>query len=503
MSQVPSMWFAILFCVFVIASKDSRVLGQENSPPDLWQFDGRTDLQISGIYPHLTTYGIYSQAGGHFLPRHEECGIGAIVPWANKLWMVTYAPHMPNGSEHKLYSIDDDLAQPMTVYPESVGGTPAGRMIHAESNQLLIGHYLIDDHGNVRVISPKAMPMRVTAIARHLTDPQHKVYYIDMEGAIWEADVNTLKATQLFKKPVPGWHGKGGYTSQGRLVVSNNGELSVGDYRDVLVGGKSQIPEERGVLAEYDGREWRIVERRQFTEVTGPNGIAGGSDGNEPIWSVGWDHRSVRLKLCDSGNWYTYLLPKAAYCNDASHGWYTEWPRIREVTDGRWMMDMHGMFFEFPKSFSRANSAGIKPIGSHLRYVPDFCAWNGKLVLASDETSIQGNPLAGQPQSNLWFGSYNELQHWGPASAYGGPWVEDNVNADTNSDPFLIDGFDRHGSLEHRPPTVAWRRDIHYRSRSKGQWPMGRTRHSLSSQRQLPTVHLAPRTPSCVDSISN
>jgi len=107
------------------------------------------------------------------------------------------------------------------------------------------------------------------------------------------------------------------------------------------------------------------------------------------------------------------------------------------------MMDMHGMFFDFPRAFSAANTAGIRPIASHLRYVPDFCEWNGQLVLASDETSIQGNPLAGQPQSNLWFGSYEDLKSWGPASAYGGPWVGDNVKRGVPSDPFLIAGFDR------------------------------------------------------------
>jgi hypothetical protein len=403
----------------------------------------RTDIQISGIYPHLTTYGIYSQNGAHYKGGHRECGIGAIVPWAGKLWMVNYAPHQPKGSEHKLYSVDPDLNKPMTVHPESVGGTPAGRMIHKESNQLLIAHYLIDSRGEVRVISPNEMPIRVTAIARHLTDPKNKVYYIDMEGSIWEANVHTLAVKRLFKKPVPGWHSKGGYTSQGRLVVSNNGELHVGNYNDLLVGGVAKIEEERGVLAEFDGKEWSIVERRQFTEVTGPNGITGGSDVDDPIWAIGWDRRSVRLKLLEDGRWHTYLLPKAAYCNDASHGWYTEWPRIREITAGRWMMDMHGMFFEFPKTFSSKNSAGIKPIGSHLRYVPDFCEWNGKLVLATDETSIQGNKLAGQPQSNLWVGSYEDLKSWGPASGYGGPWIEDHVTANTPSDPFLVAGFDR------------------------------------------------------------
>ena len=401
----------------------------------------RTDLVISGIRPHLTAYGIYSQHGAHLKPGHNECGIGAVVPWAGQLWMVNYAPHQPKGSEHKLFSIDSDFR--MTIHPESVGGTPAGRMIHHESNQLLIAHYLIDSKGKVRVIPIEKMPIRVTAITRHLIDPANMVYYIDMEGSIWEANVHTLDVTRLFKKPVPGWHGKGGYVSQGRLVVSNNGEHAAGTYDDLLVGGHPKNDEERGVLAEFNGQTWNIIERRQYTDVTGPAGIAGGSDGKDPIWAIGWDRRSLRLKLLEDGEWSTYLLPKAAFCNDAIHGWYTEWPRIREVADGRLMMDMHGMFFDFPKTFSTKNSAGIRPIGSHLRYVPDFCDWNGKLVLATDETSIQENPLAGQPQTNLWIGDYEQLKDWGPASAYGGPWIEDVVRADEPSDPFLIAGFDR------------------------------------------------------------
>lgn len=405
--------------------------------------DDRTDLRISGIYPHLTTYGVYSQNGAHEKTGHNECGIGAIVPWAGKLWVVNYAPHKPQGSEHKLFSIDPDLSRPIAIHPESVGGTPAGRMIHAESNQLLIGHHLVDSQGHVRTISPAVMPMRVTAIARHLSDPANKVYYIDMEGAIWEANVHSLQVERLFKKPVPGWHSKGGYTSQGRLVVSNNGELAVGDYRDLLVGGKPRDAEERGVLADWDGQQWRIIERRQYTEVTGPNHLAGGGDSDDLIWAIGWDRRSLRLKVCERGEWFTYLLPKAAFCNDASHGWYTEWPRIRPIDDGRWLMDMHGMFFEFPPTFSHTNSKGIVPIASHLRYIPDFCHWNGQLVLASNDTSIQENPLAGQPQSNLWFGDDSELSHWGPASAYGGPWIRDLVRANQFSDPFLIAGFAR------------------------------------------------------------
>ena len=52
----------------------------------------------SGIYPHLAYYN-----------NEGECGTGAIVPWQNRLWVVTYGPHLPWGSSDKLYEITDTL----------------------------------------------------------------------------------------------------------------------------------------------------------------------------------------------------------------------------------------------------------------------------------------------------------------------------------------------------------------------------------------------------------
>jgi hypothetical protein len=399
---------------------------------------------ISGVYPHLTTYA----DNGNLGDRLNECGIGAVVPWAGKLWMVNYAAHEPHGSDHKLYSIGDDLE--LTIHPESVGGTPAGRFIHRESNQLLIAHYLIDASGKIRVISPKVMPGRITAMARHLTDPANLIYYVDMEGMIYEANVHTLEVKKLFHKSVPGWHAKGAYTAQGRLIIANNGEHVGGSFRGgisqseveaILARIEAKSPDERGVLATWDGTTWDVLERKQYTDVTGPGGLHGNTHDSDPAWSIGWDERALRLKLLDDGTWHTYLLPKSSFNNDAIHGWYTEWPRIRQVTDDRWMMDMHGMFFDFPATFSAANTAGLAPIGSHLRYVPDFTMWNDRLVLATDETSIQGNPRAGQPQSNLWFGTLADLKKWGPGSGYGGPWMNEPVAAHQPSLPFLVNGF--------------------------------------------------------------
>ncbi len=419
-----------LLSVFVIGKLDAQP--RENP------------IFISGIYPHLTTYADNGNLRGNL----NECGIGAVVPWGDKLWMVNYAAHEPGGSDHKLYSVGEDLK--LTIHPESVGGTPAGRMIHKESNQLLIAHYVIDAQGKVRAVSPQVMPGRITAFTRHLKDPENWVYVIDMEGMIYELNVHSLKVNKLFHKAVPGWHAKGAYVSQGRLVIANNGEHVGGSFRRgiteeeaeaILKRIEARHEDERGVLASWDGDYWEVIERKQYTDVMGPGGLYGNFNDSDPIWSIGWDSRSLRLKLLDDGEWYTYLLPKSSFNNDAIHGWYTEWPRIRRLSGDDWMMDMHGMFFDFPPTFSTNNTAGLSPIGSHLRYIPDFCEWNGRLVLATDETSIQENPRAGQPQSNLWFGSRDDLKKWGPGSGYGGPWIEDAVAANVPSLPFLVNGF--------------------------------------------------------------
>ena len=412
--------------------------------------------KISGIYPHLTTYA-HGRVNGEY-GFGSECGIGALTEWNDKLYMINYATHYPKGSEHKLYIIDQDMN--MEIFEGSIGGTPTARMVHQESKQLLIGPYVIDSIGQIRVIPYSRMEGRLNAYARHLKDPENMVYMYDMEGMLYEVNVNTLAVNRLFQDPLPGWHGKGAYTSQGRLVVSNNGEHAKEgratqdkddwenehyQWEESWKVDKEGVfgPDNLGILAEFDGDNFNVVERSQFTDITTKHGIYAIPNDDSPLWAIGWDAKSVRLKVMDQGIWHTYLLPKATYNNDPPHGWFTEWPRIRSIGNGKMMMDMHGMFYDFPESFSASNTAGIKPIGSHLRYIPDFMNWNGQIVLATDETSIQGNPLAGQPQSNLWFGSYEQLSEWGPASGYGAVWLKETVSAKQVSEPYLMAGFDK------------------------------------------------------------
>ena len=178
-------------------------------------------------------------------------------------------------------------------------------------------------------------------------------------------------------------------------------------------------------------------------EVTGPGGIYGNASEDDPLWSVGWDKRSLMLKLLDGGKWTTYRLPIADFSYVASHGWYTEWPRIRQIgPDGEYLMNIHGGWFNFPGSFSRSNPAPPKPIGSYLKITGDYARWKDQLVFGCDDTAITGgNKYAGQSHSNLWFTTWDKLYECGQPFGYGGPWTHDDVAANAESDPYLFAGY--------------------------------------------------------------
>lgn len=414
--------------------------------------------QISGIYPHLAMFN-----------KEGECGTGAVVPWADRLWVITYGPHLPFGSTDKLYEITPELEQ--IVRPESVGGTPANRMIHRETQQLLIGPYVIDAERKLRVIPPNKMPGRLTGNARHLTEPASKAYYATMEEGLYEVDLKTLAVMGHIKdgnapkkgfsketmpatlsSELPGYHGKGLYSGQGRVVYANNGD------RDKRVLTDPATPS--GALGEWTkhGDDWRLVRRNQFTEVTGPGGISGSEHPEtDPIWSVGWDHRSLILMCLDAGKWHSYRLPKSSHSYDGAHGWNTEWPRIRYIGEESLLMTMHGAFWKFPKTFTPANSAGISPRSNYLKVIGDFARWGDRIVLGCDDSANKEflnvrkakGKLAGpgESQSNLWFVHPGRLDELGPVIGRGAVWLEDAVKAGEVSEPYLFSGY-RHRSLQ-------------------------------------------------------
>lgn len=410
---------------------------------------------ISGVVPRLAVKADH-------VPR-SETGIGALMPWADRLWFVTYVAHKaPTGGGTGLFTIDDDLQ--LTKHPESVVGTYANRLVHKESSQLFIGPHVIDVDGNVRTIDA-LVDTRLTATCRHLTEEADKVYMLGMEGEFVEVNVHTLAVSHLCdllqELDVTGYpHFKDAYTRHGRVVVVNNSYFA----KDFVRG------ESDGRLAEWDGTEWRVLARTQFNTLAGANGIG------PALYAVGQDRASALLHvyLPETG-WRVYRLPKATHTQD--HAFTTEWPRIREVESERLLMDASGMFYELPPMTYGNAVWGIRPIASHLRIVGDFCSWNGMLVMAGDQTTPIGdsNPVAGQPQANLWFGKTDDLWQWGKPQGWGGPWWETEVEADVPSDPYLMTGFDQKClHLSHDAPA---RVDVHLEIdfMGNGRWHRYRT----------------------------
>lgn len=387
-------------------------------------------MNISGVLPNLAVKAEH-------LPQRTETGIGALMPWANRLWFVTYVAHKAGtGGGTGLFSVDDDLN--LTKHPESVVGTYANRMIHTESNQLVIGPHLIDIDGNIRTFTD-LINIRITATARHLSDPANLVYMLGMEGELFEANVHTLQATQIanllvelntVKPGEPGYsvlHMKGAYTAHGRLVVANN------TYNNLDHTGASL----QGRLAEWDGKTWTILDTAQYNEVTGA--VSGIGDA---IFATGQDRASAILRVFVGGQWRVYRLPKGTHTQD--HTFTTEWPRIREIESERWLMNTCGMFYELPAMQYGGAVWGVRPVSTHLRIIGDFCSWNGLLVMAGDQTTPinDSNPFVGQPQANLWLGKSDDLWQFGKPKGWGGPWYRTPIKAGVPSDPFLMTGFE-------------------------------------------------------------
>lgn len=401
-------------------------------------------INISGIVPNL-------HVKADLKPRRSESGIGALMPWADRLWLISYTSDgIKSGAGTGLFEITENFR--IHKKSESVVGTYANRMIHSQSDQIIIGPHIIDTNGNVKTIK-SIQNHRIASTMEHLNDPENKVYFLTMEGLVFEVDVNTLKAKKLFdvskeldiqsgqyhiKLPaavqnrIPITEGaqphfKAGFTSKSRVVIANN------TYDEYDFEGRRAS----GRLAEWDGKKWNVLERTAFNEVTGRKNM-----GNV-IFATGWDKASAILKVFVNEQWSTYRLPKASHTYD--HYWQTEWPRIREVESERYLMDCHGMFYELsPIAFS-GKIWGVRPISTHLRVIPDFCSWQGFLILGGNQVSpiYDTNIITGQPQSGLWFGKTDDLWKFGKPKGWGGPWWEKAVIANYPSDPYLMMGFDQ------------------------------------------------------------
>lgn len=380
-----------------------------------------TPLAGQSFLPGLPNVGFRSDN----VPERTECGIGAMMPWADGLYIVTYNSHRKaTGTGLGLYRLNDEL-KPELIHLHN--GTHANRMVHHESNQCIIGPYIIDSGGRWKYIQAFE-DHRLTSTMRHLKDPANRVYFQTMEGLFFEMDVTTLKTTLLFDlvkemKITKPPHFKGGYTSQGRVVVTNNGFYGYGD-------------DQAGLFEWEGGASWKRLSNKPHMDVAARQNMGG------VMFATGWDESSVLFWALVEGKWQKYRLPKGSHSTEQA--WQTEWMRIREVETEHFMMDIQGMFYELQPMAFEGHIWGVKPICQHLRIIPDYCAFRGLLALGGNQTSPNGdnNAVVGQAQSGIWFGKTDDLWSWGRPQGWGGPWRDAEVQAGIPSDPFLFTGFE-------------------------------------------------------------
>lgn len=77
-------------------------------------------LRIGNVLPQATVF-----APG--LGSDSETGIGALIPWADRLWAIGYVAHV-RGEGIGLYSMGEDLV--LEKHAASVTGTFANRLVH-------------------------------------------------------------------------------------------------------------------------------------------------------------------------------------------------------------------------------------------------------------------------------------------------------------------------------------------------------------------------------------
>jgi hypothetical protein len=416
-----------------------------------------TPASFGGVVPSLSIRA-------DFGPPRTEMTYGALMPWCGRLWTITYVSHTgKSGSGGGLFWIGDDFIRHR--HPESKDGTYANRWIHYESSQLVMGPHVIDEEQNVRTV-PELIDVRVCGTSGHLFDPKNLCYVLGMEGELFELNVHTLECRRIASlveelgvKSETKAHFKACYTFDDRLMVANN------SYTEADHAGR----ELDGRLAQWDGEgAWEIVQKGPFVEVTGRGEFS------DACFATGWDRASAVLMmyLKRDRKWRRYRLPKASHCYE--HAWQTEWPRIREVEHERFLLDLHGMYYELSPWAFDGHIWGVRPIASHLWVHTDFCAWRGLLVTTQDNASAHGkeNRLCAEPQSGLWLGKTEDLWSFGPVKGWGGPWWETDVEADVPSDPYLMTGFGQACAHLSQRGGAAARFQIEIDFMGNGNWQM-------------------------------
>lgn len=102
------------------------------------------------VFPFATGTADSAPVGANITSPRSECGVGAMMAWNDLLYFVTYLSVPNAGAGTGLYSVDQNLVVAKLADHSSVY---ANRLLHAPSNRIIIGPYIIDAAGNIATIT--------------------------------------------------------------------------------------------------------------------------------------------------------------------------------------------------------------------------------------------------------------------------------------------------------------------------------------------------------------
>ncbi len=332
-----------------------------------------------------------------------------------------------------------------------MGGTHAGEYYNSDLNKLFFGPYIISSNRVVKAFSPVSeLPGRITAITKNPNRPNSALVYT-MEQGLYSVDMNSYQVTTLhvdenvlanadrnyISSPlVQGSHGKDIYYANGRSVfIANNGKNVINNI--VQYGGLGEYYDVSKNIGSPSS--WNTVMPTNFNDIES-------SPDNSNIWMLGWDTKSVILKVKNSQNVTTDLrFAKSFHNYHAVHGWSTEWPRIMKINDSKYLANMYGSYIEITDKFSAQRLGEITPKTTHLKTVNDIeKVDDSTFAVAGNDLSIintKEQDFVEIPVSNIEFLPYSKITESGQWYGDGALWLDQSLRSGDVSDSFFIGGY--------------------------------------------------------------
>jgi hypothetical protein len=110
------------------------------------------------------------------------------MAWADRLYMVSYLSVDGGGDGTGLYEIDANLTMKMIANHSSCY---ANRILHPDTNQIVIGRWVVTATRQVFEIGGDVGSTRLGAVAIHLQYPTTHIYLIGMDGELFESNIST------------------------------------------------------------------------------------------------------------------------------------------------------------------------------------------------------------------------------------------------------------------------------------------------------------------------